>query len=49
VESGDVSAPALPGTKTDVNSDTKPRFAIAYMITDNVSAEWTWACRTSTT
>lgn len=39
VESGDVSAPAQPGTKTDVGSDTKPRFAIAYMVTDNVSAE----------
>ncbi|MET0268044.1 MAG: OmpW family outer membrane protein [Duganella sp.] len=39
VESGDVSAPALPGTKADVKSDTKPRFAIAYMITDNWSAE----------
>src|SRR5471032_1807665 len=39
VDSGDVSAPALPGTKADVGSDTKPRFAIAYMITDNVSAE----------
>jgi outer membrane protein len=39
VESGDVSAPAQPGTKTDVGSDTKPRFAIAYMLTDNVSAE----------
>jgi outer membrane protein len=39
VDSGDVSAPALPGTKTDVGSDTKPRFAIAYMVTDNISAE----------
>ena len=39
VESGDVSAPALPGTKTDVGSDTKPRFTIAYMLTDNVSTE----------
>ena len=39
VESGDVSAPALPGTKADVGSDTKPRFAIAYMVTDNVSTE----------
>ena len=39
VESGDVSAPALPGTKADVKSDTKPRFAIAYMLTDNWSAE----------
>lgn len=39
VDSGDVSAPALPGTKADVGSDTKPRFAIAYMITDNISGE----------
>jgi outer membrane protein len=39
VDSGDVSAPALPGTKADVDSDTKPRFAIAYMITDNIAAE----------
>jgi outer membrane protein len=39
VDSGDVSAPALPGTKTDVDSDTKPRFAVAYMVTDNIAAE----------
>ncbi|NYE62065.1 outer membrane protein [Duganella sp. 1224] len=39
VESGDVSAPALPGTKTDVGSDTKPRFTIGYLFTDNISAE----------
>jgi outer membrane protein len=39
VDSGDVSAPAMPGTKTDVGSDTKPRFAVAYMLTDNVSTE----------
>jgi outer membrane protein len=39
VDSGDVSAPALPGTKTDVGTDTKPRFAIAYMVTDNIAAE----------
>jgi outer membrane protein len=39
VESGDVSAPAMPNTKTDVGSDTQPRFTIGYMITDNVSAE----------
>ena len=39
VDSGDVSAPALPGTKADVGSDTKPRFAIAYMLTDNIAAE----------
>lgn len=39
VDSGDVSAPALPGTKTDVGSDTKPRFTLGYMIRDNISAE----------
>lgn len=39
VDSGDVSAPALPGTKADVGSDTKPRLAIAYMLTDNFSGE----------
>jgi outer membrane protein len=39
VESGDVSAPALPGTKTDVGSDTQPRFTVGYMLTDNISAE----------
>jgi outer membrane protein len=39
VDSGDVTAPALPGTKTDVGSDTKPRFTIGYMVTDNISGE----------
>ncbi|MRW92437.1 outer membrane beta-barrel protein [Duganella sp. FT80W] len=39
VESGDVSAPALPGTKTDVGADTKPRFTVGYMLTNNISAE----------
>lgn len=39
VASGDVSAPALPGTKVDVGSDTKPLFVIDYMLTDNISAE----------
>jgi outer membrane protein len=39
VDSGDVSAPALPHTKTDVGSDTQPRFTIGYMLTDNISAE----------
>ena len=39
VDSGDISAPALPHTKAEVESDTKPRFAIAYMYTDNISAE----------
>jgi outer membrane protein len=39
VDSGDISAPALPHTKADVDSDTKPRFTIGYMYTDNISAE----------
>jgi len=39
VESGDVSAPALPGTKADVGPDTKPILNIAYFITDNIAAE----------
>jgi outer membrane protein len=39
VESGDVSAPALPGSKADVSSDTKPVLIFAYGLTDNVSAE----------
>ncbi len=39
VESGDISAPALPGSKGDVDSDTKPVFVIAYGLTDNISAE----------
>lgn len=39
VESGDVSAPALPGSKVSVSSDTEPVFIFAYGITDNVSAE----------
>ncbi len=38
VTSGDVSAPALPGTKADVGPDTQPIFAIGYGITDNISA-----------
>lgn len=39
VDSGDVSAPALPGTKGDVNSSTRPVFMFAYGLTDNISAE----------
>lgn len=39
VVSGDVSAPALPGSKADINADTRPIFAIGYGITDNISAE----------
>lgn len=39
VTSGDVSAPALPGSKAAVSADTQPVFAIAYGITDNISTE----------
>lgn len=39
VESGDISAPALPGSKADVGPDTKPIFVIAYGLTDHFSAE----------
>jgi outer membrane protein len=39
VDSGNVSAPALPESKADVGSDTKPIFNVAYMFTDNISAE----------
>jgi outer membrane protein len=39
VESGDISAPALPGSKGDVGSDTQPVIVIDYGITDNISVE----------
>ena len=39
VDSGDVSAPALPHTKADVGSDTKPILNVTYMVTDNIAAE----------
>lgn len=39
VDSGDVSAPSLPGTKAAVGSDTEPVFIINYGLTDHVSAE----------
>ncbi|AVR99043.1 hypothetical protein C9I28_04505 [Pseudoduganella armeniaca] len=39
VESGDVSAPALPGTKADIGTDSKPIFNLAYFVTDNIVAE----------
>ena len=39
VESGNISAPALPNSKADVESDTKPIFVIGYSFTDNISAE----------
>jgi outer membrane protein len=39
VESGNVSAPALPNTKADVGPDTKPILNLAYFVTDNIVAE----------
>ena len=39
VKSGDVSAPALPGSQAAVGPDTQPIFAIAYGVTDNLSVE----------
>ena len=39
VESGAMSAPALPNTKADVGSDTEVLFAGGYMLTDNISTE----------
>jgi outer membrane protein len=39
VESGPVSAPALPNSLVDVGSDTRPVFIFAYGLTDNISAE----------
>lgn len=39
VESGDISAPALPGSKADVGRDIKPVLILAYGITDNISTE----------
>lgn len=39
VESGDVSAPALPGSKAAIGPDTQPVFAVGYGVTDNLSVE----------
>lgn len=39
VESGDISAPALPFTKADVERDIQPVVIIAYGLTDNISLE----------
>ena len=39
VESGDISAPALPFTKADVQRDIQPVVIVAYGITDNISLE----------
>ena len=39
VESGDISAPALPFTKADVSSNIQPVVIVAYGLTDNISLE----------
>jgi outer membrane protein len=39
VKSDVVSAPALPGSKADIGSDTQPIFTVGRMLTDNISAE----------
>ena len=39
VESGDLSAPALPQTKADVGSDTQPVLVFDYGLTDNITVE----------
>ena len=39
VESGDISAPALPFTKADVKRDIQPVVVVAYGLTDNISLE----------
>ncbi|MDP3841787.1 MAG: OmpW family outer membrane protein [Oxalobacteraceae bacterium] len=40
VDSGDMSAPVLPGTKVDVTDDSTAVIAASYMFTDNLSAEF---------
>ncbi len=40
VESGDLSAPALPGTKVDIKSASALFFTATYMFTDDVSIEF---------
>jgi outer membrane protein len=39
VESGNITAPALPNSKGDVSSDTQPVLVFDYGITDNITAE----------
>lgn len=39
VESGDLTPPALPGTKAAVGSDTEAIFSASYMFTDHISVE----------
>jgi outer membrane protein len=39
VDSGDLTAPALAGTKADIRSNTQPSAGVTYMLTDNVSLD----------
>ena len=39
VESGNIGAPALPGSKGDVDRDIQPVLVLAYGLTDNISLE----------
>ncbi len=39
VESGNLSAPAPAGTKTDVGADTQPTGGVTYMLTDNIAID----------
>lgn len=39
VESGEISAPALPHSKGDVSGDTQPVLVLTYGLTDNISLE----------
>lgn len=39
IESGDMSAPALPSSKGDVSSDTQPVMVFTYGLTDNISTQ----------
>lgn len=39
VQSGDITAPAQPGSKVDVGSDTQPIFSVAYAYTSHLSVE----------
>jgi outer membrane protein len=41
VGSGDISAPALPGSKVDVDSSTRPMLMATYGYTDNLSVQAT--------
>ena len=45
VESGPISAPALPNSLADVGKDTEPVLVVDYGITDNVSGEFTIGSR----